>query len=300
VRRPLLVAVPLLLALALTGCSGGADSESAAGSAGEAADTASGAEGAAPAAPPVGQAPDAAAPPDADTAAPLGRVTLAGAALIRTAQLAVRVEDMRPAADRAVDITVAAGGVVTSEQASGQEEHGQATLVLRVPPDRFDATLDQLAGLGEELSRTVGTEDVTDQVVDLESRLATQRASVERVRALLEQAENLGEVVQIEAELTRRTADLESLQARLAALTERVELSTITLELYSDESALAAQEDEVVGFMDGLRGGWAAFLATVRVLGATTGALLPFLPILLLGALAWRLRSRCAAGASSA
>jgi hypothetical protein len=292
VRRTPLVVVPLLLALGLTGCTGAGDDDAGATSG----TSAGGAEAAAPG------AQDAAPPqPAADagtaTSEPLGRAALAGAALIRTAQLGVQVDDVRAAADRAVDIAVAATGVVTSEQSSGQGRYGDASLVLRVPPDRFDAVLDDLAALGEELTRTVGTEDVTDQVVDLESRLATQRASVERVRALLEQAANLTEVVQIEAELTRRTADLESLQARLAALTERVEMSTITLELSTDANAPVEDDADALGFADGLRGGWSALLATARVLGATVGALLPFLPLLVAAGLAWRWRARRATAA---
>ena len=284
-RRPLLTA-GLIVGLVLTGCSaGGSDTEATSSSAGAARGT--------------GEAPssmgltDTAAPPPADPAgsAPLGRVVPPGASLIRTADLGVRVDDVRAAADRALDLAVTAGGTVTSERSDGGSGGGSATLALRVPPDRFAAAVGALAALGEEQSRSLGVEDVTDQVVDLESRLATQRASVERVRALLDEAQNLGEVVQIEGELTRRTADLESLQARLAALTERVELSTITVTLYGGEAPVPAG-DEVVGFADGLRGGWSAFLGTARVLAATAGALLPFVPIVLVGWLAWRLWAR--------
>ena len=283
-RSPLLAG--LLVGVLLTGCTaGGSDTAS----------TSSPAAGAAQAAPDAALGDSTAEPAEAGAAsAPLGRVVPPGASLIRTADLSVRVDDVRAAADRALDIAVTAGGTVSSERSDGGSGGGSATLALRVPPDRFDATVSALAALGQEQSRSLGTEDVTDQVVDLESRLATQRASVERVRALLQQAQNLGEVVQIEGELTRRTADLESLQARLAALTERVELSTITVTLYGGE-APAPVDDEAVGFADGLRGGWSAFLGTARVLAATVGALLPFLPLVALGWLAWRLRARRAA-----
>ena len=287
-RRPLLAA-GLLAGVLLTGCTaGGSDTEASSSSPSGAAQGGSGE------AAPSAALSDGAAPLSGDTSAgsaPLGRVVPAGASLIRTADLGVRVDDVRAAADRALDIAVTAGGTVTSERSDGGSGGGSATLALRVPPERFDATVSSLAALGEEQSRSLGVEDVTDQVVDLESRLATQRASVERVRALLDEAQNLGEVVQIEGELTRRTADLESLQARLAALTERVELSTITVTLYGGEAPVPA-EDEVVGFADGLRGGWSAFLGTARVLAATAGSLLPFVPLVLVGWFAWRLWAR--------
>lgn len=271
----------LLAAALLTGCSG---SDSSSGdmavgaAAGEAADSAGGGS----------DADGAAAPADAT----LEQLRVApGAAVIRTAELSVRVEDVRAAADEAARLAAAAGGGRESEERSGAADQSSAVLVLRVPPDDFDPTVAALAGLGEERSRQLGTQDVTDQVVDLEARLATQRASVERVRTLLDEAQALGEIVQIEGELTKRTADLEALQARLEALTAQVDLSTITLRLDSEGSPVAA--GEALGFGDGLASGWSALVTTARVVAVTLGALLPFVPLLLVGTVVWwRLKAR--------
>jgi hypothetical protein len=295
-RSPvLLLAVLLAALLALTGCSGGgSDAESATESAADGG-SAGGAEGA-PGAEPAAPADPAAQPPPEQVVS--GRVVAAGAALVRTAELTVRVDDVRAAADEAARLTAAAAGTVASEERSGTGEDASAVVRLRVPPAAFDDTVSRLADLGDELDRRLGTTDVTDQVVDLESRLATQRASVARVRALLDGAERLADVVQIEGELTRRTADLESLQARLAAVRGQVEQSTITLSLVGDGAAGAAATGPS-GFSDGLAAGWDALVAVSRALGVTAGALLPFTPVLLVvGALVWRSRRRpSAAGA---
>lgn len=137
----------------------------------------------------------------------------------------------------------------------------------------------------------MSSEVVGEQLVDLQSRLATQRASVERVRALLAEATSLTDVVQVEAELTRRTADLESLQARLAALTEQVDLSSVTLRLTAKRGVVAGSGP--LGFRDGVQKGWAALLAVGRVTAVATGVLLPFTPLLVaLLLLLWRVRTR--------
>jgi hypothetical protein len=213
-------------------------------------------------------------------------------AVIRTAELDVRVDDVRAAAREAVRLVDTAGGLLAAEDVSGTEEGTSALLQLRIPPAVFDQTLARLADLGEEQSRRVATEDVTEEVVDLEARLTTQRASIARVRALLDGADALGEVVQIEAELTKRTAELESLQARLDALTDRVDLSTVTLRLHTDDDGPVV--GDALGFGDGLDAGWDALTATVRVLAVVAGAVLPFLPLVVaVGAVVgWRARSR--------
>ena len=215
-----------------------------------------------------------------------------GDAVIRTAELAVRVDDITKAADQAGRLARAAGGRVEAEDRSGSDEGGSATVQLRVPPTEFDATIADLVGLGDERHRRLSTEDVGDQIVDIEARLATQRGSVERVRALLAEADALGEVVTIEAELTKRTAELESLQARLEALEARVDLSTISVTF---DSSGAPVIGDALGFGDGLAAGWSALSTAGRVLAVTAGALLPFLPLLLVAGWFGMRRSRRAA-----
>ena len=272
----------LLAALLVAGCSGGGQGD---------AGTASGAGEAA--APQVAADGDAAAGGTMSGAESLSVSDLRaapGLAVIRTAELQVRVDDVRAAADEAARIARAAGGGVEAEDRAGSGEDRSATVRLRLPPAELDSTIRALAALGEERSRRLSSEDVTDQVVDLEARLATQRASVNRVRELLGEADALGEVVQIESELTRRTADLEALEARLTSLTERVDLATVVVRL---ERAAGPVLGDGLGFGDGLRGGWNALVATARVVAVTAGALLPFLPLLLVGGyLAMRSRNR--------
>jgi hypothetical protein len=222
--------------------------------------------------------PDTAAP---DTAGPdiAARVLPGGREVVYRGQITVRVKNVTAAANRAESLTRAVDGVVFAEETSnvpGFPEESSASLTLRVPPTEFRAVLRRLAGLGERLSQSQTAEDVTTQVVDTKSRVASQRRSVARVRALLDEANTIGEVVQVEAELAKREADLESLEAQLARLTDVTELATIEVSLIGP-GAMEPEEDEDLGFLAGLRGGWDAFVQIVLVGLTVLGALLPFL-----------------------
>ncbi|MCW2640850.1 MAG: hypothetical protein JWP76_3156 [Dactylosporangium sp.] len=146
---------------------------------------------------------------------------------------------------------------------------------------------------GKDESRQLSTQDVTDQVTDLDARIATGQASVDRVRELLAKAQNIGEIVSLESELSRREADLESLKSRKRKLDDLTTLSTVTAVLLGPQAAGTATPDKhETGFLAGLKAGWHAFTASMQVLLTVLGALLPWLVGLGLPASAvlWTLR----------
>ena len=223
-----------------------------------------------------------------DTGSGLGqlvsnRVVPQGRDIVYRGGVTVEVRAVATAADRVESMVLAVGGVVADEsstRAQGRRGLGDAHLTVRVPPQDFGGTLDRVGALGRELERTRSARDVTTELADVDSRVRTQERSVARVRTLLGRADTIGEVVQIESELARREADLESLQAQLAALQDVTDLSTIEVLLVArDETRPAPAQDDDLGFVAGLRGGWDAFGGIVLVVLTVLGALLPFLVV---------------------
>ena len=211
--------------------------------------------------------------------------------VIRTASLSVEVKSASRAAAAARTVVQNAGGLVANESTEQVDDtHDSSHLVLRVPQAEYDRVLRELSGAGKLISRSSAAKDVTDQVVDVESRIATQRASVTRVRKLMDQAEKLADVVTLEGELSSRQAALESLLAQQASLKDRTTLATITLDLMEPETAPEADEDP--GFVDALSGGWHAFLTMLRWLAMAVGAAAPFLAAAAVLLALWRLLPR--------
>jgi hypothetical protein len=207
--------------------------------------------------------------------APVGRIGGPERKLVRSARLALTAPDVKAAVDQARQIAIGAGGFTGAEHT----DSSSATLTLSVAADKLDAALGQLATLSGTTvtSREQTAQDVTDQTVDVEARLATQRASVERVRALLARANSVSEIASVEGELTTRESELESLQRRRDALVGSVAMSTVTLSVSAPAPAPANSGG---GFLGGLAGGWDAFLAFGGGVLTVLGALAPFLLVL--------------------
>jgi len=148
--------------------------------------------------------------------------------LVRKAALSLEVEKVGAAIAAATALTTRLGGYVES---SIQQSERSARLVLRVPSTSLDASLDSLARIGKVESRSITATDVTDEARDLDARVATLRATRDRLRQLLERAASVSDIAAVETQLARVQQDLESLEGRLKSLRTDVALSELSLNI---------------------------------------------------------------------
>ncbi|GAY08960.1 DUF4349 domain-containing protein [Pseudonocardia sp. N23] len=225
-------------------------------------------------APAVPQSSDAARAADPGTRDPAQDTTVGpDRAVIRTATVRIEVADPAGTAGDVRAAVTAAGGYVADERSTSR----RSDLTVKVPAAQLDAFVNRVAGLGTVTERSSTARDVTDQLIDTDARVAAQRASVDRVRALLAQANSISEVVAIESELTSRQAALDSLDRRLAGLRSSTELATVDVALV--EAGTPAATDTGTGFGEGLGVGWDWLRGLGAGLAAAAGFVLPLLPV---------------------
>jgi hypothetical protein len=268
-----LIAAALLTGALLAGCGAdGSDGASQAEPAMGRADSAAG--GAAPEAMDQEQDSKAGTPGGKDNPADL-RVDQRS--IIYTGSITVRVDNVTTASAKATGIASAAGGFIGADERHSGGGADTANLTLRIPAAKFSSVVDQLAGLGAEESRGINTEDVTEEVVDLDARISVQKARVESGKKLLAQANSLDDLVMLEREVATREADLASLEAKKRRLADLTSLSTITVVLLDPDAAVTDPDDGPPGFLAGLSGGWDALKASLAVLMTVLGVLLPWI-----------------------
>jgi hypothetical protein len=308
-RRRLLgaAAVPCLILIsgaALAGCSGAASSSfSASGGSAANAPAASSARSAA-AAPAAGAGQNGLAY-GSSTAGQ--RVTAAkyapvGRQLIYTAQLTVRAASVSSAISRATSIVSAAGGYVSAENASsgqGQPSQATATVTFKIPVAAYATTLAALSGggLGTQLSLSQQAQDVTQQVADVGSRVASDEAAIAQLRGLLKHAGDVGSLLSVQNQINSQESDLESMLAQQSALNHETADATVNLTLVGPKAAAKppAKATPPPGLAGGLADGWHALRVTVSWLLTVLGAVAPFVAVVaVIGGLAWWIRRRLA------
>ena len=153
-----------------------------------------------------------------------------GRSIIFTATVSVEVDNIATSSDAALQAIAGLGGFLYGQQAT-TEPTATNTLTFKVAPKDFQEALHRLGGLGKVLDQKVSTDDVTERVVDLQSRIKAAEVSVERLRGFLAQATDINALAAFERELLQRETDLETLRGQLRTLEKQVDLATITLTL---------------------------------------------------------------------
>ena len=195
---------------------------------------------------------------------------------IITGSMTVTADEPIDAAGEAIRLVVAAGGRIDGRQeyAPVNGDRGSATLVLRIPSTKVDATVDKLKELGEVEEIIISASDVTAQVQDIDARIRALEASVERLTLLLTTATDVKVLLEVESSLSQRQGELESMLTQQRSIGDSVSMATLTLTLIS---VADAPVDPPVTFLTGLETGWNSFTTFISVMVVVFGVLLPWI-----------------------
>lgn len=219
--------------------------------------------------------------------------------IIYTANLTLRVKDVNGTATSATNDVTAVGGYVAGEhqvQATGRGSVGQVTLELKIPAAAYHQTLAELAKLGTHVMFNEQAQDVTQQVADVSSRVASAQAAIKQLRQLLSRAGNVGQLLSVQDEINSQESALESLIAQQQALAHETAYATVDLTLLGHHAVIPKKHKKVShGLIAGLGTGWRALKLVIVWLLTALGTLLPFaIPIVAVGAIIYVGRRRLA------
>ncbi|MFQ5398020.1 MAG: DUF4349 domain-containing protein [Anaerolineae bacterium] len=157
--------------------------------------------------------------------------------IIRTGNLAIVVEDTEETIQAITQLVEENGGWVVSSsvyQFNSTAKTGEIT--VRIPAEGFNSAVEAIKGMALEVtSESSSGEDVTDEYVDLNSRLANLEATAARVRNFLDESKNVEEALAVNAELSRLESEIEVIKGRMQYLSQSAAFSTLTISLTPDE-----------------------------------------------------------------
>lgn len=131
-------------------------------------------------------------------------------------------------------------------------------LIIRVPTTSFESMMTALeSGEDNVTEKNISAEDVSLQYFDLQSRLKSKRAYLERYQAMVSSAKNVKELLEIQEQIRRLQEDIDSNEATYRNLSNQINYSTLTVNLFEYQANLPMGSNSFwVQIKDSINFGW--------------------------------------------
>lgn len=162
--------------------------------------------------------------------------------IVQTGEMGIVVPDAEQTRAKLQALVEGLGGYVANANLFREGDLLRGTVTVRVPADRFNTLLDQVAALGERVdSRRLNSNDVTEQYTDLGARLrnleATERELLALMTTVRERSNKAEEILAVHRELSRVRGEIEQIKGRMNVLEKSAALATLTVSLIPSPAA---------------------------------------------------------------
>ncbi len=188
------------------------------------------------------------APPSApQPAQPQPQPQVTNRMVIQNAELSIVVDDVNARVNAIQDMAKAMGGFIVSVNVyqtvvNDGEPVPQANIVIRVPQEKLDEALNQIkSGVVEVQNENRSGTDVTDQYVDLQSRLKAKQAAEQQLLNIMQSATKTEDVLAVYSQLQQIQSDIEVLKGQIKYYEQSAALSAVSVNVIAEQSVQPIQ-----------------------------------------------------------
>jgi len=155
---------------------------------------------------------------------------------VRTGDMALVVADVAKSIDGIAALAGSYDGYVVSSNSWREGNRLVGSIAIRVAAERFDDAIRALRQMAVEVnSESTTSKDVTEEYIDLSSRLGNLEASEAQLLKLMEQAGTVSDILGVQKELARTRGEIEQTKGRMQYLEQTSSMSLIQVRLEQAE-----------------------------------------------------------------
>ena len=183
-------------------------------------------------------------------------------------------------------------GIVQSTAIDDSGE-GRGAVVIRIPSSRFEDAVDELRDIGRVESQYVDTQDVTDEFVDLQSRIRNAHSAERVLLNLMDEAATIADTIRVQNQLERVQENVERMRGRLRVLDDQTSFSTLAVDVIEAGAPKEEDPEEAGALAKAWNDAVDGFVGVISAVIVASGVLLPVAVMALVVALlVRRLRPR--------
>ncbi|MBC7387798.1 MAG: DUF4349 domain-containing protein [Opitutaceae bacterium] len=215
--------------------------------------------------------------------------------IIKDGNISVKTKDIITGKKNIDEVLKQLNAYYETEDLQNDDQRISYNLRVRVPAENFEKLIATLENGKEEVqSKSIQARDVTEEFVDIESRLKSKREYLNKYMSLLTRATTIKDILAIEENIRIIQEEIESREGRLKYLTDQVSFSTLSINLFSEKEYVYKPEQED-NFSErvkkALSNGWNSIVELLLVIFS----IWPFVVIIIAGLVIfrkWKKRNR--------
>jgi hypothetical protein len=211
--------------------------------------------------------------------------------IVKSADVTMEVDSPLDSQRKVSSIAGSRGGFVLTSESKRRESSDpnrqdlDISLVIRVPSAQFEAALAEIRGIGIRiLQNKEAGQDVTEEFIDLEARINTQKGLESQFLQIMKQANKVADALEVQRQIAEVRNEIERLEGRRRFLDNNSSLSTITVNLQSPRVIIVSTSGFGQTIKDSFADSMAVASSIVLFIIRATIVLLPILVMLVLPA----------------
>lgn len=164
--------------------------------------------------------------------------------IVKTATLSIKTKSYETFMNGVKQKIEQYGGYVEQSQEYNYDtaSNRNANMDVRIPADKLEKFIEELSTLGTITSKIISSDDITDSYIDVESRINALETEEETLLGILKTAENLSDVIELQQRLSTVRADLEKIKAQKQSYDGMVAYSGVTLDINEVERVVEGDD----------------------------------------------------------
>lgn len=210
--------------------------------------------------------------------------------IIKNGAMRIKTKHFNESKKEIDEILTQLNGYYESEELDKNEERISYDLTIRVPTKNFEALVKKISGGKDEiLFKKVNATNVTEEFLDIQTRLENKRNYLKRYKDLLSKAKSVNEILNIEENIRQLMEEIESKEGRLKYLNDQVDLSTLHVVLFKE---YPVKEPKEIKTPISSKAGSSLAKGWYSIVNFCLWVISKWPMIILLGVLAWYIRKR--------
>ena len=184
--------------------------------------------------------------------------------VIKTGNVRFKTRDLQKTRQGILNAVNTFKGYVSEEGQTGNGVSSEMSLTVCVPAPLFDSLLTIIGSNAEYFdSKNIHTQDVTEEYIDVATRIRTKKTLENQYMQVLKQAKSVKEIMDVERELNTVREQIESAEGRMRYLSSQVSFSTLTLAFYVETVSGGSPRSFWARLGDGFVEGWQSLLSGI-------------------------------------